>query len=297
VPDSCTSRPDLLSAAVAASRHARLKWTALLVALAAGPPLLWGQSAETPGANEREVRLQRMRDLVEGLEAGSVSDGVHRPAERVPDPILRFSDVAREHEDGTLWTWGRSGRPLVVLELYKDLGADFWAMTMSSLSTTPVRLHSRSGWTWEPERPGLVFQAFASAAAPAAKEPARLRQMKELASRFTAHQFWDPNNQRSELRLLPQPAHRYEDPAAGLLDGALFLFCHSTNPELILVIEATRQNDAAPAWRYALARLGHAEFHAVLGGTEVWQAARVRVPAANDPYYQVLEPVRGRTTP
>ncbi len=120
--------------------------------------------------------------------------------------------------------------------------------------------------------------------------------MKELADRFTAHQFWDPNNQRSELRLLPQPAHRYQDSAAGLLDGALFLFCHSTNAELILLIEAARQNDAEPAWRYALARLGHAKFHALLDGREVWQAARVQVPAASDPYYLVLEPIQGTST-
>lgn len=119
--------------------------------------------------------------------------------------------------------------------------------------------------------------------------------MRQLATRFTAHQFWDPDNQRSELRLLPHPAHRYQDPAAGLLDGALFLFCHSTNAELILLIEATKQGHAAPAWRYALARLGHAEFHALLDGREVWQAGRVQVPAANDSDYLVLEPLRTGT--
>jgi hypothetical protein len=35
--------------------------------------------------------------------------------------------------------------------------------------------------------------------------------------------------------------------------------------------------------------LGHAEFHASLDGREVWQAARVQVPVANDSYYLVLE--------
>ena len=38
-----------------ATRHARLKWTVLFAVLAAGPQTLWGQSEETPGANERNV--------------------------------------------------------------------------------------------------------------------------------------------------------------------------------------------------------------------------------------------------
>ncbi len=269
----------------------------LFMVFAAGPQLLRGQFAENPATSEREVRLQRMRNVVDGLEAYSVSDGVRKPVARVPDPILRFSDAAREHEDGTLWTWGRTGRPILIMELYKDIGAEFWAMAMSSLSAGPVRLQARSGWTWQSERPGLVFQAFASAPAPTAKDASRLRQMKELAGRFTAHQFWDPNNQRSELRLLPHPAHRYQNSAAGLVDGTLFLFCHSTNAELILVIEAARQEDAGPVWRFALARLGHAEFHASLDGREIWQAARVQVPAANDPYYLVLEPIQRTDAP
>jgi hypothetical protein len=268
--------------------------TTLFMVLAAAAQASRGPSAETPPANERNVRLQRMREAIDGLEAFAwVSDGVRNPVERVPEPILRFSDVAREHEDGTVWIWGRTGRPTAIVELYKNIGADFWVLTMSSLSTAPVGLQARSGWTWRSERPGVVFQAIASAPAPAVKDAVRLRRMKDLAGHFTAHQFWDPNNQRSELRLLPQPAHRYQDPATGLLDGALFLFCHSTNAELILLIEATRQNEAEPAWRYALARLGHAEFHVLLDGREVWQVARVHVPAANDPYYLVLEPPRG----
>ena len=37
----------------------------------------------------------------------------------------------------------------------------------------------------------------------AAADPAlRQRQLKQIAARFTGHQFWDPNNTRYELRRL-----------------------------------------------------------------------------------------------
>jgi hypothetical protein len=267
----------------------------LVVALGvwmAEPRAMWGQADGEAGADLRTARLQQMHDVIERVEALSGPSGTRKPMERVPQPILRFSDVARDHEDGTLWIWGRTGRPIAILELYRNFGADAWVMTMSSLSTGQFRLQGRSGWAWESESPGLAFQSFASAPAPAAKRASRLRQMKQLAMRLSAHQFWDPNNQRSELRLLPRPVHRYQDAAAGLLDGALFLFCHSTNPELIVILEAVQHERAAPTWQYALARLGHAEFHAAMDGREVWKVPRVKLLSPRDPYYQVFEPAK-----
>ena len=83
--------------------------------------------------------------------------------------------------------------------------------------------------------------------------------MKELARRFKAFEFFQPRGsdslERYELRLLPQPIHRYADASAGLLDGALFVIAYGTNPEVVLVIEANGKEKTQPVWTFALARI------------------------------------------
>ncbi len=55
---------------------------------------------------------------------------------------------------------------------------------------------------------------------------------------------------------MPQPLFRYESTEPAVLDGALFAFVTSTDPEALLVIEA-RTHAAAdgPVWDYAICRL------------------------------------------
>lgn len=131
--------------------------------------------------------------------------------------------------------------------------------------------------------PGVVFQDVTGAPVPAETEVGRTSQIKEIAHRFSAHQFWLPDDTRYELRLLTQPVHRYQAPDLGILSSAVFIFCHSTNPEAALLIELAKDGSAAAKWRFALARIGHAEFHAHLDGKEVWtvpRADRVRPSSA-----------------
>jgi hypothetical protein len=121
--------------------------------------------------------------------------------------------------------------------------------------------------------------------------------MKEIARRFTAHEFWDPDNSRFELRLLVQPVHRYRDERLGILDGAAFVLAHGTNPEAILLVEAHRAQPTQ--WRYSLARLGSAELHAELDGREVWKRERTPgvVGSPTDPYWLFVSPAEFRAEP
>jgi hypothetical protein len=149
-----------------------------------------------------------------------------------------------------------------------------------------------NGVRWAPRKAGLELKRFEQAPTVADEEPVRLRQMKELARRFAAHEFWDPDNQRYELRMLAQPIHRYRDPLAGLLDGAMFLFAHGTNPEIVLLIEAAGQDAAAAAWQYGFARLGSAELHVSLDSREVWTQERTPgvIGLPTDPYWLFFKP-------
>lgn len=205
-------------------------------------------------------------------------------------PLLIYGDSARSNENGTLWAWGKSGRPLAVMELYQPTGDARWVHAISLTSTEKVTLKTPTAARWLPDATQIAPARFAEAEPPAAKEPQRLRQLKELARRFTAHEFWDPDNSRFELRLLVQPVHRYSDAETGLQDGALFVLAHGTNPEVLLFIEALGKTVDHSHWHYCFARLGSAELHVELDGEQVWKTERAEnvVGKSTDPYWLFL---------
>jgi hypothetical protein len=53
---------------------------------------------------------------------------------------------------------------------------------------------------------------------------------------------------------LSTPLYRYEKPPGDVLEGAVFAFVLGTDPELLLVLEA-RRDEGATVWQYALARM------------------------------------------
>ena len=121
----------------------------------------------------------------------------------------------------------------------------------------------------------------------------RLRQMKEISRRFEAHEFWDPDNSRFELRLLIQPVHRYADESHSVIDGAVFVLAHDTNPEILVQLEA--HGDSSDArWKVSFSRLGSAELHVLLDGKEFWTAPRTPnvVGEPTDPYWLMLYNMR-----
>jgi hypothetical protein len=85
--------------------------------------------------------------------------------------------------------------------------------------------------------------------------------MKEISRRFEAHEFWDPDNSRFELRLLVQPVHRYSDESQSLIDGAIFVLAHDTNPEILVQLEAHADINSDGRWKVSFSRLGSAELH------------------------------------
>ena len=93
----------------------------------------------------------------------------------------------------------------------------------------------------------------------------RLVQMKAMAAEFTAADDFkisssDQETTRHELRLLPTPVYRYEDPKRASTDGAVFAFVHGTDPEVFLVLES--RSPRRQELRLAL----HARADDLLGG-------------------------------
>ena len=275
---------------------ARLRMLLLLLLPGVGEIPLLAQPGDKSKDRERSVRMEQMRELVGAVAVYAISKKDRVPVRLVEAPLMRYSDMSRGRLDGTMWVWGRTGRPAVIMELWTQVDdRGNWFHVIRSLSTGLVTAEIGGGLRWSPRRPGLELKPLPGAPAPATKKAARLRQMKELARRFSAHQFWDPNNQRSQLRLLPQPIHRYEDPEAGLRDGTLFTFVHGTDTEIVLLIELLSRDASLPAWHYGLVRLGYAEFHVSLGDREVWQQKRIAATAPTDTFHLYFRRPSGRS--
>jgi len=220
-------------------------------------------------------RAKAMREVARGFTF-SAGDG-RAKIEGVDDPIYRFNDPARDFSDGTVWAFGKSGRPaaLFTMALMKDDGGKpIWLCEFTSLSGGPVRTTPVPGGDapdWSPLSSGIVWKPITDAPAPAGDESKRLRQMRDIARRFKANEYFQPKGgvreERYELRTLAKPVHRYADPKAGLVDGAIFLIAYGQNPETVLLIEAREK--AGLSWSYGLARISGAKVNVLLDDRQV----------------------------
>jgi hypothetical protein len=236
--------------------------------------------------------------MADTITIKEVRPGSEVKLERLADPVYRYTDPARQFSDGTVWAWGKTGRPAALFTLAKQrsrAGMLQWVCEFTSLAPGPVSANLGETLQWKPADAGVVMRPIPGAPSPADTEPKRLRQMRDLARKFRAFEYFAPGNQASEeryeLRTLPQPVHRYSDPAEGLIDGSAFVIAYGLNPEIILLIEARKDKDsAAPAWSCGMARLAIARLHVDFDGSEIWQHPGGYSRGAADPYFCFTRP-------
>ncbi len=146
------------------------------------------------------ARSAAMRKLARAITLAPAPAGTK--SELISEPIYRFDDPARLFSDGTVWAFGKSGRPdaLLCLSLEKnDRGQLKWIHELTSLSGGPIAAISRHGsgpWAWNPKEPGIVLQPILRAQTPADEAGKRLRQMRETARRLQGVRVAGPGTQR-----------------------------------------------------------------------------------------------------
>ncbi|MBW3596314.1 MAG: hypothetical protein KY475_03455 [Planctomycetes bacterium] len=232
-----------------------------------------GQAEANPGDAdaERLRRLEFMQDLAAEFSLHAAG-GNEAPFRLHEAPVLRYSNPERERgsTDGATFLWLDGERPVAALSISIRKPDALAYCEATSFHPSPLICRRNDVVLWSPGK-GSTASPLPEAPAPAASEPLRLTQMRQLARRFDARCFHPRTDASSQLRLLPQPLYRYADGKAGILDGAIFAFVVSNDPELLLMLEAHRDGDGAPAkWRFALARMSsHAET-VQLDGREVW---------------------------
>jgi hypothetical protein len=258
----------------------------LAVTLSGVPGL--AQPKDEAAKDERAQRYREMERRAKAIRLFQSKGGTDVEVPLLEKPLFRFDDPARLFHDGTMWAWGRSGRPLalVTLERYKTS----WSYELISLSEGGIFAELGERGRWTPRGPNSQYQRFPNAPTPAENEAQRMLQMKALAGRFIASET-APEGGRYELRLLPQPIHRYSAEDGKLTEGALFIFAYGTNPEVLIVIECGRPEPKSVAWHYGFAPLSTAALSVRLDGSEVW---KMPVPTTREP---LREPYTGFADP
>jgi hypothetical protein len=242
-----------------------------------------------------------MRAFANTVTMERTAQTTRQKLERLPDPIYRFNDPARQTADGTVWAWGRDGRPAALLTLTKHRqpgGSPYWLGELTSLAAGPVSSALNAVAVWQPSTAGVSMQRFPKAGLPADDPNKRLRQMKELVRSIKAYEYFKPNDQASveryELRVLPQPVHRYADAKSGMIDGGIFMIAYGLNPEVALLVEARRDGSNGPAWYLGFARIAIAELHVELDGKKIWSQEGAMSRRPDDPYWLFTRSIEER---
>src|SRR5262249_12970638 len=227
--------------------------------------------AETPASRENiEAALKLTQAAAAEYEIRV--DGDDKPLELRREPVLRWSNPAQGEVHGNVFLWTRDGRPLVVGALFKWFSPHtHMSHEFQSLAEKPLSANFHGKPVWKPSEPGLHFVDVPGAVAPAANEAQRLLQLKQLAKDFACTKK-ERDGDQAELRLLPQPIHRYAAPKQGILHGALFAFVQGTDPDLFLLIEARGATAASARWQFAATRMNSVELRLRHRGRQVWAA-------------------------
>lgn len=203
-------------------------------------------------------------------------------------PLLYYSNPVRgTDQHGTMFLWTEEGRPAVLGSVWsgmdrqkptlRNITHEFHSLVEDSKIESLVDGKTR----WTSGERGIAWQALAGTPAPEATRTGRLVQMRVIARRLSASITAEEKN---ELRLLPQPLYRYPDKTAGAVDGAVFVFALATDPELVLLIEASADADTR-VWKVAFARFGNLAMAVKDGERTLWTCERGTPGRSAGKYY------------
>lgn len=201
-----------------------------------------------------DPELAKLRAVLDRSQEGFQLSPTRDPAVKMTSkPVLRWTNNERDSQSlGVVVLWLDRGQPAAVMATYSWMGNLYHEFDL--LSRSSVIATRDSDVVWRPKS-SLKFQPIPGAPEVESSAPARLRQMKELAEQFGATMLgWRADNSdRAELRRLPRELYRYQTESSEVIDGAVFAFVLGTDPEVLLLIEAVKQNERME-WQYAFVR-------------------------------------------
>lgn len=198
-----------------------------------------------------------------------------KPFKVVMPPLMRFSIEGNIF--GSVYVWEDTDQRLAAIGTLGSLPfnsvqtqfTEFHLLKPQPIE--PMKFVGFPGKSWNPDVTALAFKSFPKATPVAPNEARRLAQMRALARQFSAEM--DHRDQKNRLRMLAQPIYRYKD-STQERDGALFAFVwdNGTDPELIVRIEATKQEDGI-IWQYQPVRFTYRALRLQHEGEPVWEVS------------------------
>ncbi|MBS0205642.1 MAG: hypothetical protein JSS49_22290 [Planctomycetes bacterium] len=196
----------------------------------------------------------------------------------VAEPVFRWQNLARANgQSGAMFVWLFEGRPVVIGGVFsnpsapnrRDILHEFHALGPDRLY--PDFRDSDSKWL---PGAGVTLKPLPDSPVVADTTAKRTLQLRAIARDFKAKST-DAEGQRWQLRLLPKPLYRYENPGGSLIDGALMALVSDAgiDPEIILILEARKEADR-PTWYYRAVRLSIADLYLDYKGDSVWTSLR-----------------------
>jgi hypothetical protein len=218
----------------------------------------------------REEKLRFLREKAAGLKLYRQSNS-NSPVPLMDRAVLNYNNPVGLSGDGATFLWRIGERPVAVVSFSIRRPNNAVYRECASLWAEPLDCRENGATLWAPKQGGLLAQKFADAPVPGSSQSRRMTQMRELARRFSVTWFHSRTDEQTQLSLLPQPLYRMETASDGILDGALFAFTVTNDPEMLLLIEAARDKAGdEPYWRYSLARMSSLREAVRLDDKEIW---------------------------
>jgi hypothetical protein len=228
---------------------------------------------ETPVAREdSNDRAQRLAFLTERASEYQLFVKGDQAVKMTAQPVFRWSHPIAKLDDAAVFLWMTDGEPVALgtMILHGELGL---FSEFQSVSSGRVKAVKKDATVWEPTK-GCQFSTLPGAPKPAATAAERLTQMKALSRRFTMEltkgQPVYSEDSTWQLRLLPKQLARFGGSKRMPSDGALFVFCHDTDPEVVLLL---RTSDSE--WEFACAPLTGWAAEAKCDERVVWSQERL----------------------
>lgn len=241
------------------------------------PPAKPAEDAED-SAPKDELAKKRQEYILRAMKKYEVVvDGDHhKKATLEGKALLRWSNPLGDVDDGLMSVYTRSPeeRPAMIAHFYLH-GAALNGLEMQEFADVhpgKVELFRGERKVWSPATRYSKFEPLSDAPKPSDNAALRLAQIKKMAARFEIIDGFRETNREPRpyvLRMLSRPTYRYGKADSEILDGAMFTFVVSTDPEACLVIEIHRKGDVT-TWEYAIFPMTIYSLDAKLDGRVVW---------------------------
>ena len=174
--------------------------------------------------------------------------------ELIPEPVLYWTNPVAGQWEGAVFLWLAEGRPAVIANPLHQTDRRTMAHEFHQLIETPLIGLRNGKIVWRTSESGVTWAPVPDAEAPASTSTARGVQMRAISRKFSAKKT-EPDKVVRDLRLLPRPIYVFKpSPESEVIDGACFLLAQSTDPKVVVLLEARKTGDTSQ-WFYALARL------------------------------------------